>query len=361
VRLQAWLTLGALLAVGGCSTQPGPLAACKAPADDNGKLQAKLAACTTAIRQGLKGDDLEAALAQSGDAQRQLSKPDLAIQAFSQALRLKPDDAIALDGRGVAYLDAGKSQQLAKADFDAAIRANPSDGDAFDHRGYLERYNGDFDAAIADESHAIELEPGAALPWANRGYAYAGKRWWDFAIADFTDALRIANAYVFALQGRAEAERGKGDARAAVKDFGDVIASDPHGDDALADANAMVELSPPGDPEALNSRCWARGVRNTELPAALVDCQQSLAARPNSAETLDSLAMIYFRQGRFRDAIGQYSAALTADSSQTASRFMRGVAELRGGDDAAGQADIAAAEASDKTVADRFAGFGIKP
>jgi tetratricopeptide (TPR) repeat protein len=361
VRLGAWLALGALLAVGGCSAQPGPLAACKASAYDNGKLQAKLAACATVIKQGAKGEDLEAALTQSGDAQRQLSRPDLAIQDFSQALRLNPNDAIALDGRGVAYLDANKPQPLARADFDAAIRANPSDGDAFDHRGYLERYNGDLDAAIADESHAIELEPGAALPWANRGYAYAGKRWWDFAIADFTDALHVASAYVFALQGRAEAERGKGDARAAVKDFGDVIAYDPHGDDALADAQAMVKLSPPGDPGALNSRCWARGVHDTDLPAALADCQQSLATRPNSAETLDSLAMIYFRQGRFRDAVGQYSAALLADPSLTPSRFMRGVAELRDGDDVAGQADIAAAQASDKSVADRFAGYGIKP
>jgi tetratricopeptide (TPR) repeat protein len=359
VRSGAWLALWAVFAIGGCSAQTAQLATCKASADDDGKLETKLAACTAAIKQGVEGDDLEAALAQSGEAQRQLSNDGPAIQAFDQALRLKATDAAALDGRGLAYLDNGKPQ-LALADFNAAIRADPSYGDAFDNRGYLERYSGDFDASIADESHAIELEPSAALAWANRGYAYSGKHWWDSAMADFTDSLRLAPDYEFALQGRAVAERGKGDARAAVKDFKKVLA-DPRGQYALADAEALVELSPAGDPEALNARCWVRGVLDTELPGALADCQQSLAVRPNAAETLDSLALIYFREGRFDEAVNEYTAALTADPSQTASRFMRGVAELRAGDQTGGAADIAAAEATDKSVAGQFAGFGIKP
>jgi tetratricopeptide (TPR) repeat protein len=359
VRLRAWLTL--ILAVGGCSAAPSAqLATCKAPAADADKLQAKLAACTTVIKQGAKGDDLEAALAQSGEAQRRLSNPGAAIADFDQALRLKPNDSVALNGRGLAQLDDGKPD-LALADFNAAIRANPNDGDGFDYRGYLERFKGDDAAAILDESRAIELEPGAALPWANRGYAYAARRWWDWAIADFSDSLRRAPAYAFALQGRAESERGKGDVRAAVRDYGDVIAIDPHGDHALDDAQAMVDLSPAGDPEALNSRCWARGVNDTELSAALADCQQSLAVRPNSAETLDSLAMVYFRQARFPEAVDQYSAALAADPKQNASLFMRGVAKLRAGDNDGGEADIAAAEATDKSVASRFASYGVKP
>lgn len=361
MRRRAWLGLWAILALGGCTAASTQMSACKITVSDDAAAKTKLAACAAAIKRGAKGRDLETAWAQSGAAQTQLGALDLAIQDFGQALKLNPHDAVALDGRGVAYLDAGKPQPLALADFTAAIQANPSDGDAFDHRGYLERYGGDFDAAILDENRAIELEPRAALPWANRGYAYAGKRWWDFAIADFTSALSAARGYDFALQGRAEAERGKGDAKAAVRDFGQVIANDPGGDDALADAQAVVDLSPPGDPEALNSRCWARGVHDTDLPAALADCQQSLGVRPNSAETLDSLGMIYFRQGRFPDAVAQYDAALAADSSQTASRLMRGVAELRAGDDVAGQADIAAAEAADKGVAARFAGYGITP
>jgi tetratricopeptide (TPR) repeat protein len=358
----ALLGLAALAAValGGCERISPEVAACKGAASGDDQVQAKLAACEKVIASGARGDALEQALAARGEAYRQSSDFDHAIQDYDQALRLNPRDSTALNGRGVAYLNQDKAD-LALADFNAAIRANPEDGDAFDHRGYIERTRGAADAAIADESQAIELEPNASLPWANRGYDYAAKRQWDSAIADFDDALLRAphNDDAFALQGRADAERGKGDAKAAIKDY-DALLGDPHGDNALADAEAVVALSPPGDPDALNGRCWVRGVLDTQLPAALADCQQSLAVRPLSAQTLDSLAFIYFRQGRFDDAIKEYSAALAIDPKQTPSLFMRGVAKLRVGDPT-GEDDIAAATSADKGIADQFASWGVKP
>jgi len=349
-------------AIGGCSaqiTQSAQAKACTASADGNDALQAKLAACANVLKQGAKGDDLEQALAQRGEAKRLLSDDKGAVADFDQALRLKPGDTIALNGRGLAYLDDGKPD-LALADFNAAIRANPGDSTGFDNRGYFERTRNDYTAAITDQSRAIELEPTEALPWANRGYDYAGKRQWDSAIADFSDALRLARRYPYAQEGRAEAERGKGDTKAALKDY-EAALGDPHTDNALADAEAVVELSPAGDPDALNIRCWVRGVNNTELPEGLADCQQSLATRPTSAATLDSLALIYFRQGRFNDAITQYTAALAVDPTQEDSQYMRGIAKLRAGDKAGADADIEAATAADKTIAGRFAGYGLKP
>ena len=315
----ALLGLAALAAaaLGGCARISPAATACKGAASSDDQAQAKLAACAKVIAGGARGDALEQALVGRGEAYTQTSDFDRAISDFGQALRMNPRDSSALDGRGVAYLDQGKSNL------------------------------------------ARELAPSAALPWANRGYDFSAKRQWDSAIADFDDALSRSSDYGFALQGRADAERGKGDAKAAIKDF-DAVLSDPHGDNALADAEAVVALSPPGDPEALNTRCWVRGVLDTELPAALADCQQSLTVRPTSAETLDSLAFIYFRQGRFDDALTQYNAALTADPKQTPSLFMRGIVKLRLGD-ASGQDDIAAATSADKNVAGQFAGWGVKP
>jgi tetratricopeptide (TPR) repeat protein len=347
-------------ALGGCSGHSAEWAKCMSPAGADDELQPRLAACSVAIGQGLSGDSLEQALAQRGETYRQLSDEAHARQDLDRALQLKPDDPKALTSRGLIYLDDGKSD-LALADFSAAIRADPTDGLAYNYRGYLERSKGEADAAIADESHAIELDPDLAVRWANRGYAYLDKHQWDTALADFGDALKRAPKYEFALQGRAEAERGKGDAKDAASDFDAVLSNDPHGANALADAQAMVELSPPGDPGALNARCWVRGVLDVELEAALADCQQSLATRPYNAETLDSQALIYFRLGRFGDAIGGYTAALTADPKQVESRFMLGVAELRAGNVVAGQADISAAEASESKVAERFASYGIAP
>jgi tetratricopeptide (TPR) repeat protein len=350
----------AVAALGGCARISPQTATCNGAASSHDQVQAKLAACAKVIASGAQGESLEQALAGRGEAYRRSDDFDRAIRDFDQALQMNPRDSAALNGRGLAYLGQHKTA-LALADFNASIRLNPDGGDAFVSRGDLERTEHAYDAAIADESQAIELEPNGALPWAERGYDFAAKHQWDSAIADFNDALLRAphNADTFAQQGRADAERGKGDAKAAIKDY-DALLADPHRDTALADAQAVVELSPAGDPEALNSRCWVRGVLDTELPAALADCQQSLASRPNSAETLDSLAFIYFRQGRFDEAVKQYDAALAADPKQTPSLYMRGVAKLRVGDQT-GEDDIAAATSADKSLAAQFAGWGVKP
>ena len=350
----------AIAVLSGCAPDSPDIATCKGDVFSQDLVQAKLAACARLIASGAQGEALEQALAGRGEAYRRSNDFDRAIRDFDQALQMNPRDSAALNNRGRAYLQQGKTA-LALADFNAAIRANPEDGDAFVSRGYLARSQHAYDAAIADQSQAIELDQSRALPWAERGYDFSAKHQWDSAIADFNDALLRAphNQDTFALQGRADAERGKGDARSAIKDYSEVL-NDPHGRFALADAEAVVELSPPGDPEALNTRCWVRGVLDTELPAALADCQQSLAVRPNSAQTLDSLAFIYFRQGRFDAAVKEYSAALSADPKQTPSLFMRGVARLRDGDKN-GQDDITAATNADAGVAAQFAGWGVKP
>jgi tetratricopeptide (TPR) repeat protein len=364
VRWTGWLLLvGAALAVAilsGCAPRAQDEAKCKADASGDLQLRTRLAACSAVIKQGASGRRLDVALVQRGDTYRLLSDEPHAIEDFNAALRIDRRDSTALNDRGLSYLNQGKTD-LALADFDQAILANPDNGYPFENRGYIEWTGGQFARAIADESRAIELHPQSATSWADRGYAYAGKHWWDWAIADFDDALRLDSQDDFALQGRAESERGKGDAAAAVKDYDEVISNDPHGENALEDANAMIELSAPGDPDALNARCWVRGVLNIQLPAALADCERSLARRPNSAITLDSLALVYFRLGRFNAAVSEYTAALAADPKQVVSQFMRGVAELRAGDQAGGEADIEAAEAADKNVAAQFASYGVKP
>ena len=356
----ALFSLAALAAavLGGCARLSPEAATCKATASSDDQVASQAGGLRQADRQRRPGRRAGAGV---GGARRGLPAgcrfrprhPRLRSGVAAEPSRFggaeRPRPRLPEPGQG----------RPGAADFNAAIQVNPDDGDAFDHRGYIERTQRNYDAAIADESQAIELEPNAALSWANRGYDYAAKRQWDSAIADFDDALSRASDYGFALQGRADAERGKGDAKAAIKDY-DAVLSDPHGANALADAEAVVALSPPGDPEALNTRCWVRGVLDTELPAALADCQQSIAARPNSAETLDSLAFIYFRQGRFDEAVKAYSAALAADPKQTPSLFMRGVAKLRVGD-TTGEDDIAAATLADKGVAAQFASWGVKP
>ena len=176
-----------------------------------------------------------------------------------------------------------------------------------------------------------------------RAEAYADKRDWDDALADANQAVTAfpRAAWSYSLRGDINIRR-RDDAA------------------ALADAGTAIQLAP-ADPETLNTRCWFRAIANAELPGALEDCERSLVIRPGSAETLDSRGFVYFRMGRYAEAIADYNAALARDINLPSSRFMRGVAKLRAGDAAGGAADLAAANALDKTIAATFAGYGVTP
>jgi hypothetical protein len=71
--------------------------------------------------------------------------------------------------------------------------------------------------------------------------------------------------------------------------------------------------------------------------------------------------LVHLRRGEFQAAFADYDAAVRGAPNQIGSRYGRGIARLRLGQTAAGQADIAAASARDPNIAARFAGYGVSP
>jgi tetratricopeptide (TPR) repeat protein len=126
---------------------------------------------------------------------------------------------------------------------------------------------------------------------------------------------------------------------------------------ALADYDKAIELDPT-DAEALDNRCWTRGLVG-KLEEARQDCEESLRLRPNFANTYDSLGFVLFKLGRYRDSIAAYDSVLRIEPRNAYSLYGRGMAKLRAGDTPGGQADIAAAKAI-KDVATEMAGYGVK-
>ena len=112
------------------------------------------------------------------------------IADYSEALRLKPDYAIAYNNRGIAY---SKSGDLRKAllDFTEAISLEPEFAEFYNYRGLAYHNQQDYHNAILDYTEAIELAPDYAVAYNNRGTArvYQGDN--EGAIADYRQALRI--------------------------------------------------------------------------------------------------------------------------------------------------------------------------
>ena len=128
-------------------------------------------------------------------------------------------------------------------------------------------------------------------------------------------------------------------------------------DRALQDYDQAIRIYPRYG-EAFEARCWARATAN-KLEDALKDCQESLRLRPNFAPTMGTLGLVYFRLGRFDDAIKTYSAALQIEPKSASSLYGKGMAELKKGDTAAGEADIAASKAI-RDVTEQMTGYGVK-
>lgn len=174
----------------------------------------------------------------------------------------------------------------------------------------------------------------------NESGDYAG------ALADFDEAIRLSPEFGLAYGGRADAHEYRGDyARAA------------------AESRIAARLDPE-NPDILNALCWHLGLANEDLDRGREACNAALRIRPDDPPTLDSRGLIGLRQERYRDAWADYDAAvrLGTDNSDLAHfHYGRGIAALRLGRTADGQADIARARALNGEIADTYARLGIRP
>lgn len=130
---------------------------------------------------------------------------DLAIQDFSQALALAPDNADLYYRRGNAYysrasldmIHARTSASLApaKADFSRAAQMNPKNAMAFDMLGLTDASMGNWTEAIADFDQETGMDRLKRLrlsdAYCNRGTVYMGEKKYDLAVSDLNQSIQI--------------------------------------------------------------------------------------------------------------------------------------------------------------------------
>ena len=233
---------------------------------------------------------------------------DGAIAAFDRAISLNPNDDFSLYERGLAWL-ARPDYNRALADFNSVLRLKPNTWGALQERGNAYRGKGDYDHAIADYNAALGINPGAAAIYFDRGQAYALKRDSGMAISDFDRALQIQ----------------------------------------------------PGVEAYLYARCMIRAAAAVELDRALADCNRALQVNPDSGADVDARGFVRFKRGEFAQAINDTTAAIQRDARRASAFYVRGLAELRTNQTAAGMADIRAAQGLDPHVGDYYAKWGIRP
>jgi tetratricopeptide (TPR) repeat protein len=93
----------------------------------------------------------------------------------------------------------------------------------------------------------------------------------------------------------------------------------------------------------------------------LHDCNAGLRRDSHSAQLLDSRGLVNLRANRLKDAIADYNEALKINPRIAWSLYGRGIAEIRRGSNAEGEADIAAAKAIAPRLPEIAQKIGVSP
>lgn len=263
---------------------------------------------------------------------------------------------------------------------DAFVGPEPTDANGFARRGDGLLARGDTSRAIADLSRAIELAPRDWHSLFSRARAWAERKDNAKALADLDRSIAIKSDDAQVLVMRAALRLEAHDLTGARADADAASAAAPEQADlrielghiytdldqfapAIAEYDKWLSFHR-ADSEsyaALNGRCWASGLGGLRLEIALRDCDLAVRRSLRAPGVLDSRGMVHLRIGAFDKATADYDAALARVPGMAWSLYGRGVARVKLGRKAEGEADIAAATKADAKVPERAKKLGIVP
>jgi tetratricopeptide (TPR) repeat protein len=290
---------------------------------------------------------------------------DDAIEDYTRALQVNPNDPVAYYDRANAYYRKGQYDRAVE-DYTKAVEINPQDEEAYFNRGLAYFSLGRFEEAAGDYSRAIEIDPQDADAYNNRGNAYTEMGRYDEAVRDYTTALEIRpgddNAYrnrELACERMSATARGESGGNS---EGGDSIALGSNEQGAVAEGNtgkkrpvdsAFCGQKPSaaagdgrdeesllehdqatdvdsGDTELLGL-CWRVHCEDEEYEMPAGGYPAALDPKPESAREYYEAGNSLFRQEKYGQAVKAYTRAIELDPLFAGAYNSRGDALYRQG------------------------------
>lgn len=145
-------------------------------------------------------------------------KFELAQQKSTDAINADPDNAIAFNLRGIAYLNQKKAED-AIVEFEKSIQLDSSNYKAYYNLGLAYIESKDYKQAIVAFSNAMGLNSNESDLYNNLGIAYFELDQKDSAFASFNKAIELNPRFELAFLNRAKINRASANWQAAIDDY----------------------------------------------------------------------------------------------------------------------------------------------
>lgn len=302
------------------------------------------------------------------------TREKLALAQANQAALVSPAD---YPPRWKEVAEARTKGRLAELErsYAAGIKDDPENANAYIDRARFRAGTNDREGAIADFSKAIAIDPATdtligradaaamtdtELAIADLKTVLERKPGSADAVARLTEIYQKNGQYDDALMLIEQVTPLQSDRTALVPIQAELLAVAGRGEEALRTIDA-ANAEKPGTPSLLNSACWVRAILSTQLDSALKSCTKAIELTDSGASILDSRGVVYFRMGRFDEAISDFDAALRIAPGLASSIYMRGLTKLVLDQREAGLRDLTDAKTIEPEIAKKYAAFGLKP
>jgi tetratricopeptide (TPR) repeat protein len=290
-------------------------------------------------------------------AEESAARPEQALAAVSDALRLRPDYTPAALRRGALLLKLGRFQE-SDAVLEPLLAQNPGSAETLYTLGRLKFAQGDFKAADDFYRRASEAYPTYGAAWFGR--AEAGRRLGhneesekNFRLAESykdrtppseDELLREVLKLAIGIESRlAEAKRlmDRRQFDEASRIYKEVLTGHPENPDCLVNLLYMAQFPNQSSPEEVEALYATASRVSPDVPlvylyygtalasqgkydAAVAAIQKGISLKPDDGEAHAWLGDIFMRQNRPAQAIEHYRRALAVDPSFRPARLMLG-------------------------------------
>ena len=288
-----------------------------------------------------------------------------AIDNFTRALELKPNDTAARANRAAAYIQTDQYRR-ASEDLDKLEVLDASNPALYRLRGMVALNSGRYDEAIAAFSKSLETTSNHEYLLIHRAQAYERKGELNKALADIDKLLGANKKYgSYPYMVRMRIYRTQSEHAKAIAQIEPMLAADPE--------NPVVYTMAADLHMRLNQRQQAMAILNRGVVAApdasiylyraqlrprsdtqgrKQDIDSGLALEPHATYANLSRAELESDSGQYNDAIDTLTNVLNddkADGSQELVLVHRGIVHVKMGNQALAKADFAQARATAKT------------